>query len=364
MSRVYYNLDLIYKIKASFNIIFGERSNGKSYQLKHKRAVENYLKSGNRFILLRRFLEEISNDKIERYFADVDVAKLTNNKYNVITCYRKEIYLSKYDFEKGKTVRGEKIGYAVALSTEQNYAGASYLDVSDIIFEEFMSRSVYLPNEPTKLMNFYCTVDRKRATTKLWLCGNSISRICPYIEEWGLRDVFRTIKQGEIKTVDIPTGEYVDGILEYVKIAIEYCRSSGSSSHTIGYNAKMMNSGEWESSPQPHLPKSLKEYNILYKIGFQFSGFKFLGLYLKNKQNNEYCWFIHDYNKEFKDNIMVVSDQIKESKRWITNIYNIPFATLKFQNFINESFRECSIFYSTDLCGTDFKHAINFEIKR
>ena len=33
-----------------------------------------------------------------------------------------------------------KIGYVVALSTEQNYAGASYLDVDDIIFEEFMSR--------------------------------------------------------------------------------------------------------------------------------------------------------------------------------------------------------------------------------
>lgn len=47
--------------------------------------------------------------------------------------------------------------------------GASYLDVEDIIFEEFMSRSTYLSNESNKLMNLYATVDRKRLKTRLWL---------------------------------------------------------------------------------------------------------------------------------------------------------------------------------------------------
>lgn len=181
---IHYNLDEIDKIGARFNIIFGERSNGKSYQVKHKKAVEKYLKTGKRFILMRRLREEIQSDKIEQYFQDVDVSKLTNNKYNCIILYRKSLFLSNYDNETGKTKRFEKIGYVVALSTEQNYAGASYLDVEDIIFEEFMSRSTYLSNEPNKLMNFYATVDRKRLTTRLWLVGNTISRVCPYIEEW------------------------------------------------------------------------------------------------------------------------------------------------------------------------------------
>ena len=110
---------------------------------------------------MRRLKEEISSEKIEQYFADVDISKLTDNKYNCISLYRKILYLSKYDIETGKTQRIEKIGYVVALSTEQNYAGASYLDVDDIIFEEFMSRTDYLPNESDKLMNFYATVDRK-----------------------------------------------------------------------------------------------------------------------------------------------------------------------------------------------------------
>lgn len=120
---------------------------GKSYQLKHKKGVEKYLKTGRRFILMRRYREEITTEKIEQYFQDVDVTKLTDGKYNCITLYRKCLYLSNYDNETGKIKRVEKIGYVVALSTEQNYAGASYLDVDDIIFEEFMSRSVYLSNE-------------------------------------------------------------------------------------------------------------------------------------------------------------------------------------------------------------------------
>ena len=202
--KIHYNMDNIDKIGARINLIYGERSNGKSYQLKHKKAVEKYLKTGKRFILMRRLREEITSEKVEQYFQDVDVSKLTNGKYNCITLYRKAIFLSIYDNETGKTKRFEKIGYVVALSTEQNYAGASYLDVEDIIFEEFISRSIYLPNECNKLMNFYATVDRKRLKVRLWLVGNTISRVCPYISEWGLHYLISQQKQGTILTKEIP----------------------------------------------------------------------------------------------------------------------------------------------------------------
>ena len=250
---------------------------GKSYQLKHKKGVEKYLKTGRRFILMRRYREEITTEKIEQYFQDVDVTKLTDGKYNCITLYRKCLYLSNYDNETGKIKRVEKIGYVVALSTEQNYAGASYLDVDDIIFEEFMSRSVYLSNEGNKLMNFYATVDRKRLTTRLWLVGNTISRVCPYISEWGLHSIISSQKQGTIKVIE----RNVEGA--DIKIAIEYCKSTGQSSGTIGTNAKMINTGAWETSPQPQLPKSYKDYDVLYRFGFQYQNFKFLSIQITIK---------------------------------------------------------------------------------
>ena len=39
-----YNIDNIAKLNANSNLIYGEKSNGKSYQVKHKMGVEKYLK--------------------------------------------------------------------------------------------------------------------------------------------------------------------------------------------------------------------------------------------------------------------------------------------------------------------------------
>ena len=356
---IHYSIDEIDKKNADINIIYGERSNGKSYQVKHKKAVEKYLNTGRRFILMRRMREEISNEKIEQYFADVDIYKLTNGKYNCISLYRKTLYLSNYNMDTGKTTRHEKIGYVVALSTEQNYAGASYLDVDDIIFEEFMSRSLYLSNEPDKLMNFYCTVDRKRGTTKLWLVGNSISRVCPYINEWGLHKIMSTQKQGTIITKTIKSTDD-----DTVTIAIEYCKSSGTSSHTIGFNKDMLNDGSWQTSPQPHLPKSRKCYTSVFKILFIFKNFMFIGDYLRDKEDRKnVCWFITPYEGKVKPKTIVISDIVKIDKYWQRDIYNITVKNKKIQNILN-TFRETNIFYSTDLCGTDFKQVIDFMIRR
>lgn len=219
-TQIHYNLDNIDKENANFNLIYGEKSNGKSYQVKHKKAIEKYLKTGRRFILMRRWDSDLTSSWIESYFSDVDIQKLTNNKYNCVTKFRNELYLTTIT-EEFKKKRSEKIGYAIPISLEQRYSSASFLDVDDIIVEEFMSRGMYIVNEPSKLMTFYSTVDRKRGTTKLWLVGNTVSRICPYLAEWGLVDIMKNQKQGEIKTKTIHN-EAND-----VKIAIEYCRSSG-----------------------------------------------------------------------------------------------------------------------------------------
>lgn len=383
--KIRYSIKNIELEGALFNLILGERSNGKSYQAKHFRAVEKYLfgsedhiynyldkkklitkaiEKGRRFILMRRLKEEITTEKIESYFSDVDIFKLTNEKYNCITVHRKILYLANYNVENGKTIKGEKIGYVVALSTEQNYAGGSYLDVDDIIFEEFMSRSAYLHDEPSKLMNFYCTVDRKEGRVRLWLIGNTISRVCPYISEWGLHNIISNQKQGSIVTKWISTGELDENnIAIEVKLAIEYCESTGQSSFTFGKHSKMLNSGSWQTDPQPLLPKSKKCYNIIYRIFFQYTSFKFACEFLQDKVTKNTCWFIYPFYKEIKDNNIVFSDVVKISPYWQRDIYNITIKNEKLKNLLL-TFRENNIFYSTDLCGTDFKQVIDFTIRR
>ena len=102
-----YNIDRINKEGAMINIIHGKRSGGKSYQAKHKRAVNKYfdgehpryyssykdkdkvfeeiLEKGTRFILLRRFKDEISTSNIEEYFNSYITINLEElNKYKNI----------------------------------------------------------------------------------------------------------------------------------------------------------------------------------------------------------------------------------------------------------------------------------------
>ena len=306
---------------------------------------------------MRRWKEDITNLWIEKYFSDVDVSKITNGKYNCITQYRKVLYFSNYNVDTGKEQRGEKIGYVVALSGEQHMSSASFLDVDRIIMEEFMARGRYLPNEPDLLMTFYSTVDRKRGTTKLYLVGNSISRVCPYINAWGLDSIFRNLKQGEINSKEINNEETT------VKIAIEYCKSSGGKKMTIGNASAMIDSGAWQSYPQPKLKFSKKEYKILYRFGFMYKGFKFLCEYLLENVSHETIFFIYPYTKNFKNNIIIFSDEINSSKYYQRDIYNISIPNDNLKRFFS-SFRENKIFYSSDLCGTDFKQVIDFSIKR
>ena len=369
---VYYNLDNIEKENAQINLIFGERSNGKSYQVKHRKAVLPYLESieksvteRKRFMLIRRWKEEIKPEKIEQYFLDVDIYKLTEGKYNCLSLYKGKIWLSNYDPEsKPQIKRGDYIGYVVALSTEQTYAGASYLDVENMIFEEFMARGAYLPHEPDKLMNLYSTVDRKRGTTKLWLVGNTISRVCPYIEEWGLHKIITEQKQGTIVTKEINTGFIDDeGNEESIKLAIEYCKSTGTSSHVIGKHKAMLNQGAWQSDPQPHLPMSYNEYDVMFRMMFKYGEFKFIAEYLFDNVS-EYCWYVYPYNKnEIADDILVISDEVKLNRHWQRNIYNIDIDNITLKRLLN-TFRENNIYYASDLCGTDFKQAIDFDILR
>ena len=350
-----------------------DRSNGKSYQVKHKKAilpyfesiVEDSINNRDRFILLRRWREEIKPELMEQYFRDVDIYGLSGGKYNCLSLYKGKIWLANYNIDsKPQLKRGDYIGYVIALSTEQKYAGASYLDVKNIIFEEFMSRDVYLPHEPDKLMNIYSTVDRKRGTTRLWLVGNPISRICPYFEDWGLHDEVMKQKQGSIITKLVPTGEEDDeGNPEEIKIAVEYCRGTGKSSHIIGKHQDMLNKGMWQSDEQPHLPNSYNDYEVRFKMIFKYSGHKWIAEFLYDEETLDYCWFIKPYEGDIDKDTLVISDEVRFERLWQRNVYNVDIENPALKKILS-TFRERKIFYASDLCGTDFKQAIDFEILR
>ena len=288
-------------------------------------------------------------DNIDEIFPKIKVGDRLDLFREASNEYDKRAILVKFN--------GEKIGYVMSLSTEQHMSSASFLDVDEIVFEEFMERGGrYIPNEPDRLMIFYNTIDRNRGTTKLWLIGNTITRVCPYLQDWNIQNIVAHMKIGDIKTLIIHNEK------NDVKIAIEYAMSNITKSFAIGKSSKMIDSGDWQTEPQPKLPESYSKYKVLYRIGFYYQGFKFLGEYIKSEKEPNPVWFIKPFIKEF-DKLLVFSDIISTSKYYQRDIYNLTFKNDRIQRILN-NFRESNVFYSDDLTGTDFKNAIDFSIRR
>ena len=81
----YYSFTKINAKKATYNVVFGERSNGKTYA-SLKQAVKEYVeKGGSQFAYVRRWKEDITGRRASLLFAGIntneEVAKLTAGKF-------------------------------------------------------------------------------------------------------------------------------------------------------------------------------------------------------------------------------------------------------------------------------------------
>lgn len=132
----------------------------------------------------------------------------------------------------------------------------------------------------------------------------------------------------------------------------------------IGNAKTMIDKGAWQTNPQPKLEKSYKMYKPIFRFVFKYKGFTFLCEYLVDKEeSNKSCFFIRPKYSEIKPNTIVFSDEIKISKYWQRDIYNVSFDNDKLKKFFM-TFKENCIFYSDDLTGTDFKQCIDFLIRK
>ena len=64
----FYSLTAINKKNATYNVIFGERSNGKTYAAL-KQGVTDYYKNGGQMAYVRRWKEDITGRRASRLFA-------------------------------------------------------------------------------------------------------------------------------------------------------------------------------------------------------------------------------------------------------------------------------------------------------
>lgn len=336
----YVSTDKIKKIlnDTDYLILLGERSNGKSYACKSLAFQECY-DNNKKLIILKRFDLECKDSMIVNYFNDVPIQEITRGKYTCIDVFRKEIYLSNVDEKTNKVKHGLKIGYVQSLSSDSHYKSLSFPDVEFILFEEFVATdNQYLFNECNRLQNHVSTIFRQRKG-KILLIGNTISRICPYYNEWELSHI-KEQKQGSIDIYNIEN-ENGDNTRISVYLTDSLNFNSGLFFGNVG---KSITGGAYEVKNYPHLNESINHFKLLYQFVLEYNEFKFLCQLLQhNEKSDNITWFIQPKTTDIKNNTRVFS-----------NKYNInPMYSMTFKDCFNSEKRIINMLLNKNVCFSD-----------
>lgn len=263
----YYSLDKILQHNAEYNIIYGERSNGKTTAVQLY-GLKKYIESGyiEQMAIIRRWETDFKGKNGAQMFEAINklgyVKEWTKGEYNTIYYYSQRWYLVYYN-EDGKRERQCEFPFAMGFSigSEEHYKSTSYPNITTVLFDEFITRSIYLTDEFVKFQNLLSTIIRDRDNIKIFMCGNTINMYCPYFAEMGITGIKKQ-KQG---TIDVY--KYGDNELS---VAVEYSDFNGTKKKSNKYFAfnnpklKMITSGSWEIDIYPHLPFKYLPKDVKY----------------------------------------------------------------------------------------------------
>lgn len=259
----FYRLDRIDKEDATYSMIFGERSNGKTYAVL-ERILDNYLKKSEQGAIIRRWEDDFKRKRGSQFFDGlVNNGKLQNTIWEGIEFKAGQWFLYRWDStnESKKIYDRQPFCFAFSLTTMEHDKSTSYSGVKTILFDEFLSRQSYLPDEFVMFMNCISTIIRHRDDVKIYMCGNTVNKSCPYFTEMGLTHASK-MEQG---TIDVYTyGE------SKLKVAVEYCKPASKSKPSDKYFAfdnpklQMITGGAWEVAVYPLLPMKYRPKDVAF----------------------------------------------------------------------------------------------------
>ena len=335
---------------AYYYMVIGERSNGKTYSSLDY-CLENYFKKGEQFAYIRRFSEDIKpknlSDLFSAHIKNGRIGKLSGGKFNAVN-YTSGKFKPEFNTLENDTVSSnEIIGYAFDLNSMEHHKSLSYPNITTIVFDEFLSRQGYLPNEFILFTNTLSTIIRHRKNVKIIMLGNTVNRFCPYFSEMGLTHI-KEQKQGSVDCY-----HYSDSGLQVI---VEYCESSsgkGGKESDVYFafdnpQLQMITSGAWEIAIYPHLEIKYLPKQVMFNVFFSFDGALLHGELVAT--NETYFMFIHPKTTPIQDesNDIVYCD--KPDQRWNWKMC-LTKQTDKLSMAIRKLFAENRVFYSDNETG-------------
>lgn len=313
----FYSLDEILKHNADYNIIFGERSNGKTYAALLY-GLKEFVKSGykNQTALVRRWKEDLRGRRAETLYkaieANDEIKQITNGEYSEIYYFNGRYYLSNYDEELRKHITlNTPLAYTFALSEMEHDKSTSFPNITTVIFDEFLTRRYYLPDEFILFMNVLSTIIRQRSNVKIFMLGNTVNRYCPYFAEMGLKHVAE-MKQGTIDMYRFGGGK--------LKIAVEYAESTAKTKKSNKYFAfdndsvEMIVNGAWELAIYPHLETRYTKKDIIFTYFIEFND-KIVQCEIICK-DGEYFTYIHEKTTPLQNPDKDLIYSLKHNEKW------------------------------------------------
>ena len=313
----FYSLDEILKHNADYNIIFGERSNGKTYAALLY-GLKEFVKSGykNQTALVRRWKEDLRGRRAETLYkaieANDEIRQITNGEYSEIYYFNGRYYLSNYDDELRKHITlNTPLAFTFALSEMEHDKSTSFPNVTTVIFDEFLTRRYYLPDEFILFLNVLSTIIRQRSNVKIFMLGNTVNRYCPYFAEMGLKHVAE-MKQGTIDMYRFGGGK--------LKIAVEYAESTAKTKKSNKYFAfdndsvEMIVNGAWELAIYPHLETRYTKKDIIFTYFIEFNS-KIVQCEIICK-DGEYFTYIHEKTTPLQNPDKDLIYSLKHNEKW------------------------------------------------
>ncbi len=349
--KKYYNLKSILSKNADYNIIIGERSNGKTYACL-KYCIEQYLNKGHKFVYIRRWKEDIIGKRGEMVFNAIvnnnEIKKMTGGEYTHAILKAGKYYLAYYDIELNKWVTAnDYFCNLISLSDTEHDKSLSFAETKNIVFDEFLTRRFYLKDEFILFMNTLSTIIRDRNDLKIFMLGNTVNKYSPYFAELGIN--IDKLKQGTIDLYQYGTSE--------LKLAIEYCdegnKEAKESNKYFAFNnprLQMITNGVWELDIYPHLPAGykIKEKNIMFIFYILFDGKTIQGNVIQ--QDNNIFIFFHYKTTEIKnpDEHIIYSLENNVKINYRRNPIN---GSTRIESRINILFKMNKVFYQSNEVG-------------
>lgn len=272
LKKKFYSLKNILSKNAQYNVIFGERSNGKTYSVLEY-AVKNYINDGGQLAIVRRWQDDFTGKRgltmFDGLVSNNAIYKLSGGKWNGVYYYGSRWYLCNID-DTGKRETDERpFAYGFSISSMEHDKSTSYPGITTVLFDEFLTRSAYITDEFVLFMNVISTIVRHRTNVKIFMLGNTVNKYCPYFKEMGLTHV------KDMKPGDIDVYKYGESPLT---VAVEYTTASKTGKESDLYFAfdnpklSMITGGAWEIDIYPHCPVKYTPAEIVFTYFIEFSG--------------------------------------------------------------------------------------------